>query len=729
MSVGTIVRSLCVSAALIPGTTALAQTAAQVFADFEGADYGPWKTTGTAFGAGPAAGTLPGQMPVDGFQGHRLVNSFLGGDGAIGTLTSPEFPIQKRYIGFLIGGGGFQGKTCLNLLVDGRDVRTATGPNTEPGGSEALTPKSWDVRDLLGKTARLQVVDEATGGWGHINVDQIIFTDLKPAVDVTNPTRDLTAERRYLNIPVKKGARKRQLTVAVDGRTERRFEIELAEDRPDWWANLEISAWKGKTLTIQVDRLPEDSPALGSLTQGDTIKEAEDIYREPLRPQFHFSARRGWLNDPNGLVAFEGEYHLFFQHNPYGWDWGNMHWGHAVGRDLVRWEELDEALYPDDLGAMFSGSAVVDRENTSGLGRDGKPPIVLIYTAAGRDVQCLASSTDRGRTWTKFDRNPVVKTITPGNRDPKVFWHPPTRRWVMALYVGLPSPTAKDAQGNPATTHTIHFLTSPNLRDWTLSGRVEGFFECPDLFELPLDGDPARTKWVLTAASSEYMVGRFDGSTFRPETPKLPGHRGRNFYAAQTFSDIPPEDGRRIQFGWLTAPSPGMPFNQAMSVPLVLSLRSTPDGPRLARQPAKELESLRESSHTIPPASLDPGDDPLMKRSVVLADIRLEFEPGSAAEVSLRVRGIPVVYDARKQEILVNGHRAPAPLLDGKQRVTILLDRTSIEVFASDGLTYVPIAVIARDDDRSLSLTAHGGTARITKLDVHEMGSAWTPRK
>ena len=317
-------------------------------------------------------------------------------------------------------------------------------------------------------------------------------------------------------------------------------------------------------------------------------------YREPLRGQFHFSSRRGWNNDPNGLVFYDGEYHLFYQHNPYGWGWGNMHWGHAVSSDLVHWQELGDALAPDPLGPMFSGSAVVDWKNTSGFGKPGQPAQVLIYTAAGDPtVQCIAFSTD-GRNYAKFSGNPVVKQITGGNRDPKVIWHEPTQKWVMTLYV------------EQNRVHTIQFLSSPNLKDWTRMSHTDGFFECPDFFELPVDGDAANRKWVLTAASSEYMVGTFDGTTFTPETPKLPGHRGRGFYAAQTFSDIPSEDGRRIQIGWFQTETPGMPFNQSMTIPLELKLTATLEGPRLTWTPVKELASLRARSHRFDPVTLQP---------------------------------------------------------------------------------------------------------------------------
>ncbi len=703
---------ICVAALAIRALVAAEDI---VIADFEGTDYGAWKTTGEAFGPGPARGTLPGQMAVDGFKGHGLVNSFYHGDATIGTLSSPPFKIERKYIGFLVGGGKDLERTAMHLLVDGKAVRSATGPNDKAGGSETLIPDSWDVTELLGKTASIQIVDNATGGWGHINVDQIVQSDQKPPGFLTNVRRELKIEKRYLNLPIKNGpTRKVTMRVEGPGGMEVHNDIALADGQADWWSFVDVSSWIGKTLTIQVDKLGEDSKALSAIEQSDEILHAEDLYREPLRQQFHFSARRGWNNDPNGLAFYRGEYHLFLQHNPYGWPWGNMHWGHAVSKDLVHWTELPEALAPDKFGPMFSGSAVVDWKNTSGLGRDGQPPLVLFYTAAGDPtVQCMASSTD-GRHFTKSEHNPIIPQFTSGNRDPKVIWHEATKKWIMTLYV------------ETNKVHTIHFLGSQNLKDWTVLSRIDGFFECPDFFELPVDGDSSKKKWVLTAANSEYRVGTFDGTTFTPETPKLPGHRGKGFYAAQTYSDIPETDGRRIQIGWFQTETKDMPFNQSMTIPMELKLVSTSDGPRLTWTPVKELESLRARTSKMGDILLEPGRaNPFPALKNELVEVRLDIEPFEAEEVSLNVRGATIIYDVKTSELVVNGHRSPAPLRDGKQRLAVYCDRASLEVFASDGVTYIPMPFIPKGDDLSLGIEAKGGKTRISNIRVYNLQSAW----
>ncbi len=701
--------SLAASLALV-ATLHAAEPTEIIIADFEGTNYGNWKATGEAFGSAPARGTLPGQMKVDGFQGKGLVNSFVVGDKSTGTLTSPSFKVERKFIQFLIGGGKQEGKTCLNLLLDGKIVRTATGPNDKSGGSEHLDWQAWDVSDLAGKTVTLEIVDQATGGWGHVSVDQIVQTDRKLPGLLVDAKREFTIAKRYLNLPVKNGAPKRRVSLLVDDKTVREFEIELADAAPDFWVFLDLAPFQTKHAVVKVDRLPEDSTALQSIEQADEIKGTENLYREKLRPQFHFSSRRGWLNDPNGLVYFQGEYHLYYQHNPYGWSWGNMHWAHAVSPDLVHWKELPIALYPPTFSDMaFSGSAVVDAQNTSGWKSGAEDVLVAAYTSTGRG-ECMVYSHDRGRTFQEFSGNPVVKH---NGRDPKIFWHEPTKKWVMCLY------DEADKQQH------ITFHTSPDLKAWEYQSRVTGFFECPDMFELSVDGNAKNKKWVLTAASSEYMIGQFDGKTFTPETPKLTGHRGHGFYAAQTYSDIPASDGRRIQIGWGQMPTPGMPFNQMMCFPCELTLRTTPDGVRLCFQPVKEIEKLHAKPHTLKAQSLKPGENPLSIINGELFDLRAEFEPGDAAEVGFYVRGTFVSYDAKNEELICKDRRVALKPAGGKVRVQILADRTSLEIFGNDGVVYMPMPVISKEQDKSLAVFAKGGTARITALDVFELRSAW----
>mgnify|MGYP001116983070 FL=1 len=676
--------------------------------DFEGDDYGGWKATGDAFGDAPARGTLPGQMPVTGYLGRGLANSFREGDDSVGELTGPPFAIERTHLNFLIGGGGWPGETCLDLLVDGRVVRSATGPNREPGGSERLKWDAWDVKDLQGKEATLRVVDHRKGGWGHVNVDQIVQTD-RPKLPQA-ASRTIMLEKRFLHIPVKTGAPKLRARITdQDDETIREFDVEISAD-PDFFVFDDLDAHKGKTITFHVDEL-DDPKALELIAQADAVPEADSVYQEPHRPQFHFTSRRGWLNDPNGLVWLDGEYHLFYQHNPYGWAWGNMHWGHAVSPDLVHWTELPIAIHPREYGDwVFSGSAVVDRGNTSGFGKDGKDPLVAAFTSTGRG-ECVVYSNDRGRTWTEFAGNPVVKH---DGRDPRLFRYAPGNHWVMAVY-----DEGRDRR-------SIDFYTSPDLKAWTFASRSDGFFECPDMFELPIDGDQARKLWVLTAADGEYKLGTFDGETFAPTSgpEKLKTFHGA-YYAAQTFSDEP--KGRRVQIGWARGVEfPGSAFNQQMAPPVELTLRSTADGPRLFAEPVAELKTLRVESRDRGGATLGPGaENPLAGESGDLFEIETAFRPEGATSLEFDLRGTPLVYDVERQDVVVGKVRTFVPRIDGVVRLRVFLDRGSIEVFANGGRTVVSVGAIPDDANRALGVAAKGGAVKLEKLTVHALRSVW----
>ena len=696
-------------------------TADLVVADFEGANYGGWTVAGEAFGTGPARGALPNQMPVQGYLGQGLANSFVGGDDSTGTLTSPTFQIERRYLRFLIGGGGYAGETCLNLRVHGRAVRTAAGPNTQPGGSERLDWMEWDVTEFAGSDAVLEIVDQRTGGWGHINVDQIVQTDRPLPRMLTDVSREILVAKRFLNLPVKNGAPKRWVRLLVDGRLEREFEIELADDAPDWWAFLELAPFGGKRVVIRVDQLREDSQALASIEQADTIKGNDDLYREKLRPQFHFTSRRGWNNDPNGLVYYQGEFHLFYQHNPFGWNWGNMHWGHAVSPDLVRWIEIEEALYPDDMGTMFSDSAVVDWPNTAGFARGNEPALVAIYTAAGGTsprskgqpfTQCIAYSTDRGRSWTKYAGNPVLPHIVGGNRDPKVIWYAPENKWIMALYLDQSD---------------FALFDSPDLKTWRRLSDVQlpGTSECPEFFEIPVEGEQNKTSWAFYGGDGRYLIGGFDGATFTSQSELLSLNFGNCFYASQTYSDIPAHDGRRILVAWGRVNLPGMPFNQMMDFPVELTLRNTDDGPRLCAWPVREIESLWLKKHEWDNFALAPGHNPLADLRGELFDIEATFDMQAAEAVTVEIRGVNVAYDVDNQELSCLDRSAMLKPESGTIHLRLLVDRASIEIFGNEGRVYMPMGVIPDESNKSLGIFARSGAVEVRDLSVRELRSAW----
>ena len=611
-----------------------------IIADFEGADYGAWTVSGKPFGSGPAEGAKPGQQPVSGFQGHGLVNSF--GNDSAGELESPEFTIERGYINFLIGGGQLPGQAFLALMVEGKAVRGATGTR-----SQALTAANWDVKDLLGKKARLRIVDRAIEHWwGYICVDQIVQSDEARGSTQT----DATAAK-------------------------------------DW-----------------------------------VISTAE-LYNESFRPQFHFSAQSHWINDPNGLVFYQGEYYLCFQHKSPTTK--GTAWGHAVSTDLLHWEQRPHAILPDELGEVFSGSAVVDWNNTAGFQMGNEKTLVAMYTSAPSpamrakgqlDVQCLAYSNDRGRTWIKYSGNPVIKNVVNGNRDPKVVWHEPSKRWIMALYLGPEKP------GAPLV---FALFSSPDLKQWTqLQTLVPGGAECPDFFPMPVVGKPGVTKWVFTVASGAYTVGDFDGTTFKPDGKARPLNAGG--YAVQTFSDIPAGDGRRIQIAWMSGTkSPQMPFENQMSFPCVLTLREDGGSYCLYRYPVREIETLRIKSHSLKNQPLAPATNALAAVKGDLLDIDAEFALGDAQEIVFTLRGQAVRYEVAKRILRVNEGVIPLAPVGDRVKLRILVDRTSLEVFGNDGQASLTSFFNADPDLKDLSLTAVGGTAKIIKLDVHELKSAW----
>ncbi len=447
---------------------------------------------------------------------------------------------------------------------------------------------------------------------------------------------------------------------------------------------------------------------------------ARALYNEKYRPQFHFTPQKNWTNDPNGLVYYKGEYHMFFQHNPFGIKWGNMTWAHAVSTDLIHWKQLANAIEPDELGTIYSGSAVVDWNNTSGFQTGKENVLVAFYTSAGKHApkrvpftQSIAYSNDRGRTWTKYENNPVIGHIRDENRDPKVVWHEPTKTWIMALYLD---------------DNDFVLFSSKNLKQWTRIQDIplDDSEECPDFFELPVDGNPDNTRWVFFGADGRYLVGNFDGRKFTVQAGPFESRVG-NYYAAQTWSDIPKSDGRRIQVAWMAGGKfPDMPFNQQMSIPCELTLRTLPEGIRLCRVPVREIKKLRYVRYLWRYTPLKPGENLLSAISGELFEIQSEIELGSASEVGFTLRGTPAVYNVSDKTLSCDGRKANLAPVDGSIKLHILVDRTSIEIFANDGRVCIFRCFPLDTNDTSLQVFARGGQAKIQNLKVWKLKSIWS---
>ncbi|MCY8145587.1 GH32 C-terminal domain-containing protein [Bacillus inaquosorum] len=484
-------------------------------------------------------------------------------------------------------------------------------------------------------------------------------------------------------------------------------------------------------------------------------------YDEDYRPQYHFTPEANWMNDPNGMVYYAGEYHLFYQYHPYGMQWGPMHWGHAVSKDLVTWKHLPVALYPDEKGTIFSGSAVVDRNNTSGFQTGEEKPLVAIYTQdrEGHQVQSIAYSNDKGRTWTKYAGNPVIPN--PGKkdfRDPKVFWYEKENKWVMLLAAG----------------DRILIYTSKNLKQWTYAsefgqgqGSHGGVWECPDLFELPVDGNPNQKKWVMQVSvgngavsggsGMQYFVGDFDGTHFKNENPSdkvLWTDYGKDFYAAVSWSDIPSSDGRRLWLGWMSNwqyanDVPTSPWRSAASIPRELKLKTLTGGVRVVQTPVKELQTIRGTSkkwknQTISPAS----QNVLAGLSGDAYELHAEFQvsPGSAPEFGFKVRTgenqfTKVGYDRKNTKLFVDRSEsgnvtfnptfntgiqtAPLKPVNGNIKMRIFVDRSSVEVFGNDGQQVITDIILPDRSSKGLELYAVNGGVKLKSLTIYPLKKVW----
>jgi fructan beta-fructosidase len=485
-------------------------------------------------------------------------------------------------------------------------------------------------------------------------------------------------------------------------------------------------------------------------------------YKELYRPQIHFSPEEKWMNDPNGMVFFNEEYHLFYQYHPYGTTWGPMHWGHAISRDLMHWEHLPIALFPDEHGDIFSGSAVVDWNNTSGF-FDDKPGLVAIYTSAGtypdsdrpRQRQSLAYSKDNGRTWVKYEGNPVLSDVTITDyRDPKVFWHEDTNKWVMVL----------------ATGQTVTIYTSPNLKEWEFAsefgnkaGSHDGVWECPDLFKLPVDDNQQNQKWVMfvsigdnvefkEGSRTQYFIGDFDGKTFindNADETTIWLDYGRDNYAGVSWSDV--QDGRRIYLGWMSNwryanQVPTEEWRSAMTLPRELSLTATEDGIRLVQNPVAEVSEIRKSTDSYEVQTIEQGNPVSVPLNNQLIELNLEFEKITSNDFGLIIQHsetekTTICYDVTKETLYVDRthsgessfsssfptvQEAPLKLNDNRVKLQLFIDTSSIEVFANNGEVAITSLIFPTEVGNELILFSNEGNTDVLELKITELESIWT---
>ncbi len=460
-------------------------------------------------------------------------------------------------------------------------------------------------------------------------------------------------------------------------------------------------------------------------------------YDQPLRPQFHFVSKKNWINDPNGMVFDGKRYHLFFQHNPKGTAWGNMTWGHATSRDMVHWTQHDHALLPYRIdrraGTIFSGTAVIDHNNSLGKQVGDVKTICAFYTFANKPkfYQAMAYSTDGGKSFVYWNEGRAIvdnQGFDNGERDPKVFWHEASGQWVMALWV----------QRKPGR---VRWFTSKNLTDWEFASDLmrDWAYECMDVVFLPVDGDADNMKCLIYDASFDYEIGAFDGKEFHAESDTLKNVRG-NFYAAQTFNQAP--DGRVVQIGWMNggpnaAETFGVPHNQQMSFPCDLSLKTTRDGVRLVCWPIDEIDSLVTSSQVKENVTLSESVNALGDvDDLDLVDLSIDFSPGSASQVVIDLPRVSLRYDVKKQRLMHNGIDKEGklqetttldhlPPRDGVVSLRFLVDRLTVEAYAFGGETFAAHYIHATDGPVEPSIHAVGGQAEIRRLEIRKLKSAW----
>ncbi len=522
-------------------------------------------------------------------------------------------------------------------------------------------------------------------------------------------------EKKYIVLPVNPDVTRKKIEFYKEG--ELVFDLDCNVDmiNPRHFHYADVSHLVGSEIEIRLN------PEMEFRFDFADEMPIEGIYSEPYRPKVHFTAKKGWLNDPNGLFYANGTYHLFFQHNPAGESWGNMHWGHAVSTDLVHWTETDIGLKPDEFGTMFSGSAFVDLKNVSGLKENENNVILLFYTAAGNTsklssgkkfTQCMAYSTDNGKTFKKYSKNPVVPHIMSENRDPKVIYSKELEKYIMAIYL----------DGND-----YMLLTSDNLTEWTQFQKIklENDGECPDIYPLKVDNFDGEYKWVMLGASDNYIVGNFENNRFVVEQSSRPYRVGaKTSYAAQTYDNT---GDRRIKIAWEMVRCPFESFNSQMGIPCEISLSKIGNEYYLRSLPVSEFETLRGKESKAADISvnmLNPFKISPLDKNAYEVIISAERKDTDYFEVSML--GINIKIDTRSNKISLLNQTIPLSYNFDRDNISVrfIIDSCGIELFADNGLIYTADNFIADYNLNTLSITS-GSYAKINSVSAYSLNNIW----
>ena len=575
---------------------------------------------------------------------------------------------------------------------------------------------------------------------------------------VNNTLVRIDGDSKYVVLPCQESNDDARVDVLVDGKLDKTIYVRLAKSKVDYSVPFDLSQYKGHDVVLNVVtpqsrasiREAKDDVCWKNISISDTFDTSN---REKFRPLYHHTPLYGWMNDPNGMFYKDGVWHLYYQTNPYGSKWQNMTWGHSSSKDLVNWEHHPYAIEPNGLGSVFSGSSVIDHNNTAGFGNDA---VVALYTSAGASqIQSMAHSNDGGMTFEIYPGNPVI-TLESEARDPNMFWDEKNGQWVLTLAHAL--------------DHEILIFTSPDLKNWTLQSAFgkgiacqDGVWECPDLFRLPVDGTNEE-KWMLICninpggpfggSATQYFVGDFDGKNFKADTdangvvPTKWMDYGKDHYATVSFSDAP--NDRRTVIGWMSnwqyaAEVPTMQYRSANTLPREVGLFRAADGQIYASSaPSPELLSLRgkvvsKSGKTSVGNKAKNFKLPVENEGV--CEIVLDVAPAKGGSIDITLsnpQGEKVVmtynsadhtmaFDRTHSGVVDFSQDFPAVTVsptfetDGEVTLRIFVDRSSVELFGDDGRFVMTNVVFPENPYTTLSVSSKGGNGKIDNLKVYSL--------